>query len=111
MPAGVGGVFRMVMFRFVAVVLIVLGLMLLGADVVTMLERGGEPHLRTLAEVWALFSASGVEAFRTWTAQDFPAPLPDGIATILDLPAFTLFLILGVGLAFLFRQSDDELGE
>ncbi len=100
----------MVVFRFVAVVLIVLGLMLLGADVVSMLERGGEPHLRTLAEVWALFSASGVEAFRTWIAQDFPAPFPDGIATILDLPAFAALLVLGVALAFLFRQSD-ELAE
>ena len=100
----------MAVFRFIAVVLIVLGLMLLGADVLTMLKQGGEPHVLTLAEVWALFSASGVEAFKAWVDAGLPQPLPDGIATILGLPAFACFLVLGVGLAFLFRQSED-LGE
>jgi hypothetical protein len=104
---GFWGIWGMVVFRFIAVILIVLGLMLLGADVVSMLERGGEPHVRTVAEVWALFSASGVESFKTWLPQALPAPLPDGLVTILDLPAFVTFLFLGVGLAFLFRQSDD----
>ena len=96
----------MVFFRFVAVVFIVLGLMLLGADVVSMLERGGEPHVRTIAEVWALFSVTGAESFRGWT-QELPSPLPDGMATILDMPAFAFFLFLGVVLAFLFRQGED----
>jgi hypothetical protein len=101
----------MVVFRFVAVVLIVVALMLLGADVVSMLERGGEPHVRTLGEVWALFSATGAEAFRSWVPGAFPSPLNDGIITVLDLPAFAIFLVLGVGLAFLFRQSEDIGGE
>ncbi|MCE9523140.1 MAG: hypothetical protein K8S25_12010 [Alphaproteobacteria bacterium] len=100
----------MAVFRFMAVVLIVLGLMLLGADVVSMLERGGEPHVRSLFEIWALFSATGVEAFKAWVADGLPQPLPDGITTVLGLPAFGCFLVLGVGLAFLFRQSE-ELGE
>ena len=100
----------MTVFRFFAVVSIVLGLMLLGADVVTMLERGGEPHVRTLAEVWALFSASGVAAFNAWIATGLPQPLPDGIATAMGLPAFACFLTLGVGLALVFRQSE-ELSE
>ena len=100
----------MVVFRFIAVVLIVLGLMLLGADVVSMLERGGEPHLRSLGEVWALFSASGLAAFKVWVAQGLPAPTPDGVDAILDLPAFISLLVLGVALALLFRQSN-EMGE
>ena len=59
----------MAVFRFIALVLIVLGLMLLGADVVTMLERGAEPQLRSLENIWALFSASGVESFKVWIAE------------------------------------------
>ena len=55
-----GGARLMAFFRFFALILIVLGLMLLGADVVTMLESGQEPVLRTLENVWALFTATGV---------------------------------------------------
>jgi hypothetical protein len=95
----------MAIFRFVAVVLIVLGLMLLGADVVTMLERGEEPHIRTLGDVWALFSGLSVEAFNALIVEGVPAPVSEGIVAGLGLPAFACFLGLGVVLAFLFRQS------
>jgi cytochrome bd-type quinol oxidase subunit 2 len=100
----------MAIFRFIALVLIVLGLMLLGADVVTMLESGGEPRLRSLADVWSLFTASGVASFQAWIANILPAPVPDGVATILSLPAFAVFGVIGVILAVLFRERDD-LGE
>jgi len=100
----------MTMFRFVALVLIVLGLMLLGADVVTMLERGQEPHLRSLEEVWALFSNTGVASFKEGVGGALPSPLPDGISAILGLPAFVMFGVTGVLLAVLFRQRD-EVGE
>lgn len=100
----------MALFRFIALVLIVLGLMLLGADVVTMLESGAEPRLRSLEDIWALFSATGVEAFKAWLVEILPAPLPDGINTILGLPAFAVLGVTGVILAVLFRERDD-LGE
>jgi cytochrome bd-type quinol oxidase subunit 2 len=97
----------MAVFRFIALVLIVLGLMLLGADVVTMLETGAEPHLRSLENIWALFSASGVASFKAWIVEVLPAPLPEGIVTILSLPAFAVFGVVGVVLAVLFRERDD----
>lgn len=97
----------MAVFRFIALVLIVLGLMLLGADVVTMLERGTEPQLRSLENIWALFSASGVDAFKVWIAEILPAPAPDGILAFLSLPAFAVFGVVGVLLAVLFRERDD----
>jgi cytochrome bd-type quinol oxidase subunit 2 len=97
----------MAMFRFIALVLIVLGLMLLGADVVTLLERGAEPHLRSLEDVWALFSASGVAAFKAWLPDLLPAPVPEGIATFLGWPAFAVFGVTGVILAVIFRERDD----
>ena len=95
----------MAIFRFVAVVSIVLGLMLLGADVVTFLERGGEPHIRTLGETWALFGGVSAEAFNAAVAAAAPAALSEGIAAILGLPAFASLLVLGTGLAFAFRQG------
>ena len=100
----------MAVFRFIALVLIVLGLMLLGADVVTMLESGTEPRLRSLEDIWALFSASGVEAFKAWIAEILPAPVPEGIATVLGLPAFAALGVVGVIMAVVFRERDD-LGE
>lgn len=100
----------MAIFRFVALVLIVLGLMLLGADVISMLETRAEPHLRSLEDIWALFSATGVQAFKVWIAELLPAPASDGIVTLLALPAFAVLGVKGVILAVLFRERDD-LGE
>jgi len=97
----------MAIFRFVALILIVLGLMLLGADVVTMLESGGEPHLRSVADVWGLFTATGVASFQAWIANALPSPLPDGIAAFLGLPAFAVFGAVGVILAVIFRERDN----
>jgi cytochrome bd-type quinol oxidase subunit 2 len=97
----------MMVFRFIAVVLIVLGLMMLGADLVTMLERGGEPHIRTIGDVWALFSATGYETFSLWVSTGLPKPVADGVTTVLGLQAFAAFLVLGVVMAVLFRQSAD----
>ncbi len=94
------------MFRFVALVLIVLGLMLLGADVVTLLERGSEPHMRSLADVWGLFTATGVASFQAWIASMAPE-VGDGLASMLALPAFAVFGVTGVILAVLFRERDE----
>lgn len=104
---GFRGVGVMAVFRFVALVLIVLGLMLLGADVVTMLEKGGEPHLRSLGEISGLFNPGGPAAIDTWVAESLPAPLNEGTATILMFPAFAVFGIIGVLLAVLFREREE----
>ena len=66
----------MAVFRFVALICIVLGLMLLGADFVTMLETRTEPQLRSVEAVWALFSDTGVAAFKAWVPGVLPAPVP-----------------------------------
>ena len=81
-----------------------------GADVVTLLERGQEPHMRSLAEVWGLFTATGVESFQAWIAGLAPAPVSEGFASFLAWPAFAVFGVTGVILAVLFRERD-ELSE
>jgi cytochrome bd-type quinol oxidase subunit 2 len=93
-------------FRFIALVLIVLGLMLLGADVVTLLERGQEPQVRSLADVWGLFTATGVASFQAWINGMVPE-VGESFASLLALPAFAVFGVTGVILAVLFRERDD----
>ncbi len=97
----------MVLFRFIALILIVLGLMLLGADVVSMLESGKEPVLRTIENVWALFTATGVQSFKAWFAGLVPAPVMEGLQAFLALPAFAVFGVTGVFLALVFRERDE----
>ena len=95
------------MFRFIALILIVLGLMFLGADVVTMLESGKEPVLRTIENVWGLFTATGVQSFKFWFAGLVPAPVNEALAAILSLPAFAVLGVTGVFLAVVFRERDE----
>jgi cytochrome bd-type quinol oxidase subunit 2 len=94
-------------FRFFALVFIVLGLMLLGADVVTLLERGTEPHMRSLSEVFGLFTATGVASLQGWIGSLAPGAVADGVASILAWPAFAVFGVTGVILAILFRERED----
>jgi hypothetical protein len=97
----------MILFRFIALILIVLGLMFLGADVVTMLESGKEPVLRTIENVWGLFTATGVQSFKFWFAGLVPAPVNEAFAVILSLPAFAVLGVTGVFLAVVFRERDE----
>lgn len=97
----------MAFFRFLALILIVLGLMLLGADVISMLESGQEPALRSLENVWGMFTATGVESFKAWLAELVPGGAVDIFNIILGLPAFAVCGVLGILLAVLFRERDE----
>jgi hypothetical protein len=97
----------MALFRFIALILIVLGLMLLGADVVTMLESGHEPMARSLENVWALFAPDSVAASKAWLAAMLPAAGVQAITLVLSLPAFAVFGVLGIIFAVAFREQDE----
>lgn len=97
----------MAFFRFLALILIVLGLMLLGADVVSMLESGQEPALRSLENVWGMFTATGVESFKLWLAEMVPGGAMEIFNIILGLPAFAVFGAIGILLAVVFRERDE----
>jgi hypothetical protein len=83
------------LFRFIALFLIISALMLLGADAIGTLEGGGVVKVRSMGEVVALFA---------------PGTGTGGIlAPVLGLPAWGLLGILGLILAFVFRhRADDE---
>jgi hypothetical protein len=84
------------LFRFIALFLIISALMLLGADAVGTLEGGGVVKLRSLGEVLALFAPS-------------VAPDPAGpLGAAFSAPGWAVLGILGLVLAFFFRHRDEE---
>ncbi|HEV2562161.1 MAG TPA: hypothetical protein VGT78_08450 [Rhizomicrobium sp.] len=88
-----------VVLRFLSLILIVVALMLLGADIVTSLEHGGQITVRSIEQVWAILDKSGVDAFKGWAGKSFPA-----IYSVLALPGWAVTGVLGVILAFLFGR-------
>ena len=93
-----------VVLRLISLILIVSALMLLGADAVTTLEKGGEITVRSLNDVLALFDKSGVAGFKATLDHALPAPLPNWIEAVLALPGWGLTGVIGVILAFLFGR-------
>jgi hypothetical protein len=93
-----------VALRFISLVLIVFALMLLGADLITSLEKGGTITVRSIEQVWALFSKSSEVAFTAWLQHSLPATVAGWINTVLSLPSWSLTGVLGVILAFLFGR-------
>jgi hypothetical protein len=96
-----------VLMRLIALLLVVSALMLLGADAVTSLEKGGEITVRSLGTIWALFDKTGVEAFKAWVQHHAPFAA-QGVYSSLALPGWAVSGVLGVILAFIFGR---KLGE
>ena len=94
--------------RFVSLVLIVIALMLLGADMVASLQRGGQIAVHSIDQVWGVLSASSIAGAKAWVSHTLPSPLPDWFYSVLALPAWALTGVLGVVIAFLFgRRAPD----
>ncbi|MGB8364261.1 MAG: hypothetical protein ACLQUZ_08930 [Rhizomicrobium sp.] len=93
-----------VALRFVSLILIVFALMLLGADLVTSLEKGGVITVRSIEQVWMLLNKSSAVAFTAWLQHSLPVLVSGWISRVLSLPAWSLTGVLGVILAFLFGR-------
>jgi hypothetical protein len=97
-----------VLMRLVSLILIVIALMLLGADAVSSLERGGELTVRNLGTVWALLHPASLTGFKDWLQNHAPG-LAHGVYSFLALPGWAATGVLGVILAFVFgRRSGPE---
>src|SRR5262249_17864765 len=94
--------------RLISLVLIVSALMLLGADAVTSLERGGEVTVRSVAQIWALFSKSSMEGFKAWTNHNLPGFIAQATYSFLGGPGWRVTGVLGVILAFIFGRKAEE---
>lgn len=97
-----------VVLRFISLILIVVALMLLGADLITSLEHHGPITVRSLEQVWALVSKASVAGFNVWMQRALPSPVPAWIVAVLALPAWALTGVLGVVLAFVFGRKPME---
>ena len=85
--------------RFISLVLIVIALMLLGADVMTSLEKD-EVTVRSLAQFWATIDKDSLAAFKTWLEHTLPGFLAGGAEAFLNVYSWAPFGVLGVILAF-----------
>ena len=86
-------------FNYFALLLVGLGLMLLGADLVTSLEHQ-EITLRSFLEVWAMVNKGAVAHFTAWINQATPSYVAGAIFGALSIPAWSVGVI-GMVIAFL----------
>jgi lipopolysaccharide export LptBFGC system permease protein LptF len=93
-----------VLMRLISLILIVAALMLLGADAVTSLERGGELTVRSLGVIWGLFHQHSLDGFKSWVQNHLPF-MAQGIYSALALPGWAATGVLGVILAFIFGRK------
>ncbi|WP_291709442.1 hypothetical protein [Bradyrhizobium sp.] len=78
--------------------------MLLGADLISTLERGGGVVIRSLDHDWTALHRDSIEAFKAWLEHRAPGPVTHGIESFLATPGWAVFGVLGVVLAFLFGR-------
>jgi hypothetical protein len=92
-----------VFMRLISLILIVTALMLLGADAITSLEKGGELTVRSLGFIWGLFSQDSLDAFKSWIQNHSPF-MARGVYSALALPGWAATGVVGVILAFVFGR-------
>lgn len=95
--------------RFVSLALVVIALMLLGADMVTSLQKGGQIAVRSIEQVWRLLAPSSIAGAKAWVEHVLPSPLRDSFYSVLSLPAWAFTGVLGVIIAFLFGRRSPEV--
>lgn len=91
-----------VALRFLSLVLIAIGLALLGADLITTLEKGGDITIRSFDHVWASINKDSLEASKGWLHSALPTPVPNWVYSVMALPGWAVFGVPGVVLAFAF---------
>ena len=97
-----------VVLRFISLILIVIGLMLLGADFVTTLERHGPPVVRSVGQVWAILDRNGLASAEAWARQTLPNPLMSAFMTLLGTWSWVVVGIPGIVMAFIFDRRQPE---
>jgi hypothetical protein len=85
--------------RLLSLLLIVTGLVLLGADALASLGKGGQITVRSLEQVWAMLAPGGLAAFKAWLEHSAPwAAQP--VETTMSLPGWAITGVPGVLLSF-----------
>jgi hypothetical protein len=87
-------------FNIFGILLVVIALMLLGADMVTSMEHQGHITVRTFQDVWALFDRGGVAEFNAWLPAHVPSFVAAAVQFVLHIWAWMIGVI-GVLITFL----------
>ena len=89
--------------RLIALVMIGAALLLLGADALTSLEKGGEISVRSLNLIWSLIDSHSLAAFKDWVQHKIPF-LAQTIYSALAMPDWGPIGVIGVLIAFIFGR-------
>lgn len=89
--------------RLVALIMIVTALVLLGADALTSLEKGGEITVRSFDAIWSMLNPGSLARFKDWVQHDLPF-MAQGIYSALTIPGWGLIGVVGVLIAFIFGR-------
>lgn len=89
----------------ISLILVVIALMLLGADLVDSLEAHGKICIRDIADIWDLLDQGGPAALRQWSADTLPGFASDAINWVLGIYSWAVPGLLGVLLAFVFGRK------
>ena len=91
--------------RFISLILVVTGIVLLGADALTSLDRGGVITVRSSEDLWTMASPTSLAAFKGWLQQS--APWAAGVVqAVLNVWGWALTGILGVVLNFVSGRGE-----
>ena len=93
--------------RLFSLLLVVIALMLLGADAITSLEHHGQITLRSFETIWALFHPGSLATFKGWVGHHLPGFLSNSVYSVIAIPAWSIGVI-GVVLAFIFGRKHEE---
>lgn len=89
--------------RLIALIMITTALLLLGADALASLEKGGEITVRSLNLVWSLIDPHSLASFKDWAQNKIPF-LAQTIYSALAMPAWGPIGVIGVLIAFIFGR-------
>ncbi len=96
-----------VLMRLIALAMIATALVLLGADALTSLEKGGEISVRSLGLIWSIVHPGSLDAFKDWAQHSVPF-LAQTIYSALAMPGWGLIGVFGVLIAFIFGRKHAE---
>ena len=93
-----------VLMRLIALAMIAAALVLLGADALTSLEKGGEITVRSLGLIWSILHPGSLALFKDWAQHSVPF-LAQTIYSALAMPGWGLIGVVGVLIAFIFGRK------
>lgn len=90
--------------RLVGLLFLALAFMAAGADAIGSREAG-TVKIRSLGELWGILHFPSRDAFLAWGDAKLPPVAMDPvISSVMAVPAWVLFAVIGAGLLYLFRQ-------